>query len=113
MKNKEKNLFGGALAAATLAALTSLNAKNPDFSIFPLGSGSEVRTELLTAHSSNKFLNDLRCGESKASAKKSGKKSKTSEGKCGEAKCGESKSKTSEAKCGEAKCGEGKSKQPK
>ncbi|MFN3952018.1 MAG: hypothetical protein ACK4KT_06415 [Thermaurantimonas sp.] len=113
MKNKEKNLFGGALAAATLAALTSLNAKSTDFSIFTLGTGAEVRTELLTGQSSNKFLNDLRCGESKASTKKSGKKAKTSEGKCGEAKCGESKTKTSEAKCGEAKCGESKTQQPK
>lgn len=118
-----------AVATGTLAvAAVSNNANAADlFSVDHLGSGSELRSNLIELNSDfiadNKMVSnlnvELKCGE----------------GKCGEGKCGEGKSgdkkegdakakdkskadpkaeegkkddKSKEGKCGEGKCGEGK-----
>lgn len=109
MEKKNKNLLAGTIAAAAFAALGNLNANNTNIEMNPLGSGAEVRSEILNHHSISKMLNDLKCGENKTGTTTD--KSKGKEGKCGEGKCGEKKAKGKEGKCGEGKCGE--KKQPK
>ena len=123
-KNLTKKV--AAIATSTLAVgAISLDANATDiFEINDLGSGSELRSNILELNGGTSTLLDnaeveLKCGE----------------GKCGEGKCGESKDgkkkeaekkdskskdakseetkkgkddKSKEAKCGEGKCGEGK-----
>ncbi len=108
MEKKNKNLLAGTIAAAAFAALGNLNANNTNIEMNPLGSGAEVRSEILNHHSISKMLNDLKCGENKTGTTTD--KSKGKEGKCGEGKCGEKKAKGKEGKCGEGKCGEKKAK---
>lgn len=115
-----------AIATGTLAigAATSEANATELFTVDHLGSGSELRSNLIDLNSDfiveNKMVSnlnvELKCGE----------------GKCGEGKCGEGKSgddkkegdkkdakkddkkdvkaddKSKEGKCGEGKCGEGK-----
>lgn len=121
-----------AVATGTLAlGAVSNNANAADlFTVDHLGSGSEVRSNLIELNSDfiadNKMVSnlnvELKCGEGKCG-----------EGKCGEGKCGEGKSgdkkegdkkvdakkdvkegakegdkkddKSKEGKCGEGKCG--------
>ncbi|GIV29844.1 MAG: hypothetical protein KatS3mg028_0910 [Bacteroidia bacterium] len=124
MEKKKRNLVIGAVAAVSVATLGNIQAKNSTIEANILGSGAEVRNELLSNRGIAKMLNDLKCGENKSDAKtdktkgKEGKcgekKAKGKEGKCGEGKCGEKKAKGKEGKCGEGKCGEKKTKeQPK
>lgn len=116
-----------AIAASTLVigGITgSATAANFDFEA--LGSGAELRSELIdvpaATGNSLELTIEAKCGEHTCGEKEKGK---TKEAKCGEkgkakeAKCGE-KGKTKEAKCGEkgkakeAKCGEkGKAKEAK
>ncbi len=94
MKNKKKvNLIKGTLVAGALLSVAALSATPNASSLFDynaLGSGAEVRCEILhtNANPFNSF--EAKCGE------KSGEKA---EGKKAEAKCGE-------GKCGEGKCGD-------
>lgn len=106
MEKKKKSLITSAVAAASLVAMSQLNASTSKIEMNVLGSGAEVRSEILTHKGVSKMLNDLKCGENKTDAK--AEKSKGKEGKCGEGKCGEKKAKGKEGKCGEGKCGEKK-----
>ena len=125
---KQQVLKSAALAVGTVA-VGSFNANAANlFETSDLGSGAELRNELLAKnHSSVNTLFDnseveLKCGEGKCGEGKCGgekskkadaKDSKSSEHKCGEGKCGGDKkdakksdeSKSSEHKCGEGKCG--------
>ena len=118
MKTKKSNLKSAALLTGALVGGTALtfgaeNTNSNDLLNYSsLGSGAELRTELL----------DLNRISSKAIESMNSETTvKFSELKCGEGKCGgeetkdESKeaeaateSKTDESKCGEGKCGEGK-----
>jgi len=108
MEKKRKSLITSAVAAATFAAMSNLNANATGIEINALGSGADVRSEILTNKGLSKMLNDLKCGENKSES--TTEKSKGKEGKCGEGKCGEKKAKGKEGKCGEGKCGEKKAK---
>ncbi len=80
MKKDFKKLIVSAVTAASLSAFNNLNAENVSIEMNTLGSGTEIRSEILTLHGVSlsgqdaifKVLNDLKCGE----------------GKCGEGKCG-------------------------
>lgn len=131
--NKVKNIIlTGTIVAGSVFGLNTLNASATDtFRYSELGSGAELRSELLKSDATDMRMIDLSCGEdSKA------KESKSKEAKCGEGKCGEKKdakakdkdkkkadaksdkkadakadkkdAKASESKSKEAKCGEGK-----
>ena len=114
MKKTNKGL--GALITGTLMAGavfgTSTASANELFSYDDLGSGSELRADLLDASNTGFKSPEAKCGEAKADAKT---ESKSADHKCGEGKCGEAKadmkatdSKAAEHKCGEGKCGEAK-----
>ena len=112
MENTLKNkAFQAALATGTvLLGSASVASAGNLFSFEDLGSGSELRSELIAKNNPaaiGSFVNnsdlELKCGE----------------GKCGEGKCGEAgkegkkakkaeSTKAGEHKCGEGKCGEGK-----
>lgn len=117
---KEQKINGKnlGLIAGCLTVALSINAAENPFEINPLGSGGELRSELVnqTINPDQNFTIrnlEAKCGESKSKEAKCGEKGKTKEAKCGESKCGE-EGKTKEAKCGESKCGEeGKSKEAK
>jgi uncharacterized low-complexity protein len=121
METKKTILTGTVIATAILGA-ANMKANTSDlFDFTSLGSGSEVRANLVNAVPSAVKFSDLSCGEKK-DAKTTDTKAK--DGKCGEAKtkdgkCGDKKdAKTSDAKskdgkCGEGKCGEKKAKNPK
>ncbi|MDR9486838.1 hypothetical protein [Salibacter sp.] len=113
---KQQVLKSAALAVGTVA-VGSFNANAANlFETSDLGSGAELRNELLAKnHSSvNTLLNnsevELKCGEGKCggeSKKADAKDSKSSEHKCGEKskKASAKEGKSSEHKCGEGKCG--------
>ena len=138
MEKRKRNFIKGTLVAGALLSVTALSATPNASNLFDynaLGSGAEVRSEIL--HSETSPFNNLeaKCGE-KSTTTAEGKKAeaKCGEGKCGEGKCGDkkaatktktsakttdakaSKTKTSavattksaESKSKEAKCGEGK-----
>ena len=130
-ENIKKSLVGTTLATGSVlisALAGSTDAKAADLFAFEnLGSGAELRSELIAVNDATDFIknNELelkcgegKCGEDKKDAKaKDGKaaEGKCGEGKCGEGKCGEGKAdakakdgKAAEGKCGEGKCGEGK-----
>ncbi len=136
MEKKKMNFIKGTLVASALLSVTALSATPNASSLFDynaLGSGAEVRSEILQ-NDANPFNNfEAKCGE-KSNEKAEGKKAeaKCGEGKCGEGKCGEKKAEatkadakksdkkaaakvkkgekktTTETKAKEAKCGEGK-----
>lgn len=140
MKKERRNLksaaiLTGALVTGTFAGLHSVNAENSSvFEYEAMGSGAEVRSELLAQN--NIGLNaadainsvktvkfsEMKCGEGTCgSEKKDGdtkkKDAKVSEKKSAESTCGDDKksgdkksaskkdSKAAESKCGEGKCG--------
>ncbi len=116
MKNEKKvNLIKGTLVAGALLSVSALSAMPNSSSLFEynaLGSGAEVRTEILHTAASP-FNLEAKCGEkttTKAESKKA--EAKCGEGKCGEGKCGgkdeKEKTKKAESKSKEMKCGEGK-----
>lgn len=93
-KSKKRNL--GAMITGTIisgALLTNggLNA-NELFSYDDLGSGSELRSELLDAGSNEFKTFEASCGEKKTEDESKAAEHKCGEGKCGEGKCGEEKS---------------------
>lgn len=105
MKNKDSKksialtaIAAGTVAIGSIAGAGDANATNL-FSFENLGSGSELRSELLIANDATSFIQnnemELKCGEGeKKAAAKDGAKAaehKCGEGKCGEGKCGEGK----------------------
>lgn len=98
MENKKRaNFIKGTLVAGALLSVTALSA-TPNSSLFEynaLGSGAEVRSEILHSDFSPLKTLEANCGEKTKSTE-----TKKVEGKKAEAKCGE-------GKCGEGKCGEG------
>ncbi len=131
MKSTRKHLIAGTMIAGAIFGATNLNAAPADmFNFSSLGSGSEVRANLLNNSVGNldAFLLELSCGDNPTKttdAKKTDDKSK--EAKCGDsnskdtkaapAKAGtmkaeaaksdstQAESKTKDGKCGEGKCG--------
>ncbi len=143
MQNKKKNtakniLLTGTIIAGSVFGLSTLNTNATEtFKYHELGSGGELRSELLNNTSSDIIALELDCGDDtkKATDTKAKKAdAKSQDHKCGEGKCGEEKaamkkdkaadpkaagvatdtgkdakdSKTTESKSKEAKCGEGK-----
>jgi len=118
MDIKKKSLITGSMIAGALFATANLNANAADlFRFSNLGTGEEVRSQLLGS-SSNALHLELKCGEkgkADSTAAKKGKDGKCGEGKCGEGKCGgakkagdkkdSAKKKGKDGKCGEGKCG--------
>ena len=131
---KKKGVITSALLSGAFG-LTTLNASGENlYNYSDMGSGAELRSELIDLNSSSSQLAveavsfgkhvELKCGEGKCGEGKCG------EGTCGEgiekagaetdstkseeakkadvAKEGEEENKATEAKCGEGKCGEGK-----
>ncbi len=125
MKSK-KNLGKVAAIATgtlTLGALSTNVQANELFQAQDLGSGAELRSELIQLNNPSEapvMMNnseiELKCGEGKCGEGKAGedKKAKTDEKEAKtdekEAKTDEKakEGKTQEHKCGEGKCGEGK-----
>lgn len=136
MKNENKtfkSIVKGTFVVGALLGATSLSASNTSslFSYDVLGSGAEVRSELLHTGSSPFSNLDMACGEKAAKVAKEAKgkvETKAKEAKCGEGTCGgdakakvdttvakvkaevksagtKVESKAKEMKCGEGKCG--------
>jgi len=107
MKNSQKttSILKGSLIAGAIG-LTSITAGASNlFNYNALGSGAELRSELLNLNASPLKVAELECGDKK----KEGDKGKAGEQKCGDKKkAADSKGKTGEAKCGEGKCGDKK-----
>jgi len=128
-------ILTGSVVAVSILGLSSLNVNATEtFKYHELGSGGELRSELLNNYSSDIIAIDLECGEDTKKAKDGKVKkadAKSKDHKCGEGKCGEKKAdvkkdkpadpkaaKTDaeksikvaddESKSKEAKCGEGK-----
>jgi len=133
MENKKRaNLIKGTLVAGALLSVTALSAIPNSSSLFNyrvLGSGAEVRSEILHSDASRSNNFEAKCGEkteTKAESEVKSTEAKCGEGKCGEgdkkvegkqtkkeakaakAKSAETETKAKEAKCGEGKCGEKK-----
>lgn len=111
-KSSERSLLTASIIAGALTSLTSLNANaNQLFNYSSLGTGAEVRSELLNTSNSGSKVIELECGN-KSTEKTN---SKTPEAKCGDKNKKKTttnnnttqKGKTSEGKCGEGKCGSG------
>ena len=104
-KNKTSILTGSLIAGAI--GLTSITAGASNlFNYNALGSGAELRSELLNSNVSPLKVAELECGDKK---KAGDTKGKTGEQKCGDKKkTADSKGKTGEGKCGEGKCGDKK-----
>jgi uncharacterized low-complexity protein len=107
---KKSGILTGVLFTGAILAFPAIGSEASDiYNYSNLGSGSELRSELLDLNNSSSDL-----------AARAISFEKYVEGKCGEGKCGEKKDskeskkdtvttgKTSEGKCGEGKCGEKK-----
>lgn len=134
---KSATLITGVLLTGSLATFAASNGNQNLFEYSSMGSGAEVRSEILDMNAPNILSNETtykfgegkcgegKCGEGKCggdekkeakTAKKGAKAettkaadAKTAEAKCGEGKCGEGEKKLAkEGKTSEAKCGEGK-----
>lgn len=136
MNNKKKALKISALATGALVGTVGVTHATNLFTADDLGTGYELRSDLIAKHDAlGQFVDnqhiELKCGEGtcgekseeKTEKKKAAsKESKASEHKCGEGKCGEGKcgeemeksekkakmKKSEKSKSGEHKCGEGK-----
>ncbi len=118
--NFRKNILKGTLFAGALLSVSALSATPSQSNLFDysaLGSGSEVRSELLHSNASPTDIFEANCGgktETTETKKGEAKEAATKESKAEEAKCGEKKAETkkegttTESKAKEAKCGEGK-----
>jgi uncharacterized low-complexity protein len=99
MKNSNVSKRFGALLTGTLmtGAIAGSTANASELIAFDdLGTGGELRAELLSSVTSPFKSPEAKCGEGKCGEEKSS--STTSETKAAEHKCGE-------GKCGEGKCG--------
>ncbi|MEZ5016751.1 MAG: hypothetical protein R2800_06850 [Flavipsychrobacter sp.] len=108
----KKTLFATTIVAGALLGSAAINQAEA-FSFSDLGSGADVRAELLDNTNNGIVGFDLKCGEGKTKDAKCGegkcggdKKGKSKDAKCGEGKCGDKKGKSKDAKCGEGKCGD-------
>ncbi|MCT4587674.1 MAG: hypothetical protein N4A71_07620 [Carboxylicivirga sp.] len=120
-KEKRSRLLKTVVIGGMIAGASSLSANAGDLLNYgDLGSGSELRSDLLEQYGSpvstanlpsDYIVGEAKCGEGKCGEGKCGEgKEKTKEKKGKEAKTAKKgETKTSEAKCGEGKCGEGKS----
>lgn len=100
------------IVVGTLGVLAQSNANASQLMAFkPLGTGAELRTDLVVHYDNNSSTKGGTYGSDHATTE-----DKSGEAKCGEGKCGgenpDTKStptgtdkKASEAKCGEGKCG--------
>ncbi|WP_066628020.1 hypothetical protein [Labilibacter marinus] len=110
MKLERKSILKGVVISGMIAGAMPAMANSTDlFNYDTMGSGAELRAELLEQYGSpidvqNLNSEDFLLGENKCGEGKCGEKAKKEGTK--EAKKSETKEKTSEAKCGEAKCGE-------
>jgi uncharacterized low-complexity protein len=119
-RNFAKNFIKGTLVAGALLSVSALSATPNSSNLFDyntMGSGAEVRSELLHTVSAGLDIFEAKFGgkeEGKAEGKKAetkeakAKEAKCGEGKCGEGKCGGKEEGKAEGKAKEAKCGEGK-----
>jgi len=98
MENK-KSILTGLVIASAILGLSNISANATTLTNYSsLGSGSELRAELLGKAATSLKAIELGCGEKKdakgkdCSKAKDGKKcEKGKDGKCGEGKCGDSK----------------------
>ena len=92
MENKKKSILASTLIAGALISGASLNATESSlFSYNELGSGSEIRTTLVTNSITERagiMAFDMKCGEDTKKSDKKKADSKSAEAKCGEGKCG-------------------------
>lgn len=115
-KNSVKNiLLTGTIIAGSVLGISSLNANTVEtFKYSELGSGGELRAELLQNSVTDIRAIELSCGEKTTDTKskdakcgeKDAKATKATDSKSKDAKCGEHKatdSKSKDAKCGEKK----------
>lgn len=133
-KNTKRSILTGTIIAGALLTFSVNTNARPSTDV--LGSGAEVRSEIidLNINSSSNNLLELKCGEAEKTTKKaeakpaSKKEGKALEAKCGEGECGGDDKKTDskkletkdaktakadkksdkKGKTTEAKCGEGK-----
>lgn len=123
-KNSVKNiLLTGTIVAGSVLGINSLNASNVDtFKYSELGSGGELRAELLQNSVTDIRAIELNCGEKTTDTKskdakcgegKEKAKTTKTDSKSKDATCGEKKAKTTDSKSKDAKCGEGKSSEKK
>ena len=94
MKNERTNrkFIGGSILAGSLIGLTGLQANAAElFTNDDLGSGSEVRADLVKSERTIQNSLELKCGEEGKASTETKTESKSSEAKCGEGKCGEGK----------------------
>lgn len=129
MENKKRrNLIKGTLVAGALLSVTALSATPNSSNLFEycnLGSGAEVRTEILSTVVNPFNTFEAKCGEKAKEGETKTTEAKCGEGKCGEGTCGEGdkkatttkvdgkaavEAKVKDAKCGEGTCGEGEKK---
>jgi uncharacterized low-complexity protein len=116
MENK-KSILSGSVIASAILALSSPTANAATLSNFSsLGSGAEVRSELLGNPASAINAFELKCSAKDEKSKEAtcGEK-KAKDGKAKDGKCGEGKKdakakdgKAKDGKCGEGKCGDKK-----
>lgn len=116
--SKKSNFAKSSIVAGSIvcAAMFSGNVLKADdaklFSYDNLGSGSQVRTELLYSGGSLEFdakCGEGKCGEGKCGGKKETEKEENKKGKNEKSEKSEkSEEKEQEGKSKEAKCGEGK-----
>ena len=104
MQSKKNGLLSGSLIAGVLLATTSLNADAAGiFRFEELGSGENVRTELLARNANL----ELKCSKDSTAMAKKGKDGKCGEGECSGTKKGMKKDNAKKAKDG--KCSATKS----
>lgn len=101
---KKKSILNGSLVAGVIIAVSGYSANAARmFNYSNLGTGEEIRTNLLNKGEAGKSF-ELKCGEKgKTEPAKKGK-----DGKCGEGKCGDKKkdTKAPDTKTGkDGKCG--------
>ncbi len=127
---KVSSILGSALIAGSMAGFSNQDASAASlFESQALGSGAELRTNLINANSlqnsvsrimdetSTIKFSELKCGEGKCGEGKCGEEKedkkekdnktekKATDGEAKTAETKESEDKTKEAKCGEGKCG--------
>jgi uncharacterized low-complexity protein len=101
---KKKSILAGSLLTGAIIAVSSFSANAAGmFNYNNLGTGHEVRTNLLRRENSSKNF-ELKCGEKGKTDSTMAKKGK--DGKCGEGKCGDNKKPMKKGKDG--KCGANK-----
>lgn len=97
-------LMTGAIAGSTAQAHELIGFED-------LGSGAEVRADLLASPSTGFKSPEAKCGEGKCgdeNAETKAAEHKCGEGKCGEGKCGEKSSDQNEMKSGQEKAADAK-----